>query len=155
MEFLVHWNFCQLFFYQFFIFSPNDSPSKTMKSIFYFIEKALFVFKIFKFLWLFPFVFTLFWYKRSNGIGKFMSWIGLHKFADVIFETTQQPLYITSSNLVRWYRNNKGIFLNLFCNLKSDWSLGRTEHWSLGSEEKIKFTFLLVFDNLVSKYRIF
>ena len=32
-----------------FIFSPN-SPSKTMKNAFYFIEKALFVPEIFKFL---------------------------------------------------------------------------------------------------------
>ena len=30
--------FCQIF-----IFSPNDSPSKTVKNVFYFIEKALFV----------------------------------------------------------------------------------------------------------------
>ena len=52
-----------------------------------------------------------------------MSYIGLHKFADVIFGITQKPLYITSSNLVREYILNKGIFLNLFCNLKSDWSL--------------------------------
>ena len=36
--------------YQMFIFSPNDSPSKTMKNVFYFIEKALFVLEIFKFL---------------------------------------------------------------------------------------------------------
>ena len=28
-------------FCQFFIFSPNDSPSKTMKSVFYLTEKAL------------------------------------------------------------------------------------------------------------------
>ena len=37
-------------FYQIFIFSPNDSPLKTMKNVFYFIEKALFVLEIFKFL---------------------------------------------------------------------------------------------------------
>ena len=37
-------------FYQIFIFSPNDSPSKNIKSFFYLIEKALFVFGIFKFL---------------------------------------------------------------------------------------------------------
>ena len=37
-------------FYQIFIFSSNDSPSKTMKNVFYFIEKALFVLKIFKLL---------------------------------------------------------------------------------------------------------
>ena len=28
-----------------------------------------------------------------------MSWIGLHKFVDAIFEITQQPFYITSSDL--------------------------------------------------------
>ena len=37
-------------FYQFFIFSPNDSPLKAMKNAFYFIKKALFVLEIFKFL---------------------------------------------------------------------------------------------------------
>ena len=37
-------------FYQIFIFSPNDSPSKSMKNIFYLIEKALFVLEIFNFL---------------------------------------------------------------------------------------------------------
>ena len=37
-------------FYQIFIFSPNDSPLKTMKNVFYFIEKALFVLEIFRFL---------------------------------------------------------------------------------------------------------
>ena len=37
--------FCEIF-----IFSSNDSPSKVMKNVFYFIEKALFVLKIFKFL---------------------------------------------------------------------------------------------------------
>ena len=43
-----------------------------------------------------------------------MSWISLPKFADVIFEITQQLLYITSSNLVRQYITNKGIILNMF-----------------------------------------
>ena len=37
-------------FYEIFIFSPNDSPSKTIKNVFYFIEKALFVLEILKFL---------------------------------------------------------------------------------------------------------
>ena len=37
-------------FYQIFIFSPNDSSLKTMKNVFYFISKALFVLNIFKFL---------------------------------------------------------------------------------------------------------
>ena len=39
--------FCVRYFYQIFIFSPNDSPSKTIKNVFYFIEKALFIFEIF------------------------------------------------------------------------------------------------------------
>ena len=34
--------------YQIFIFSPNDRLSKTMKNVFYFIKKALFVLEIFK-----------------------------------------------------------------------------------------------------------
>ena len=37
-------------FYQMFIFSSNDSPSKTIKNVFYFMEEAVFVLKIFKFL---------------------------------------------------------------------------------------------------------
>ena len=36
-----------------------------------------------------------------------MSWIGLHKFAGVIFGITQKPPYITPSNLVREYITNK------------------------------------------------
>ena len=40
---------CVHYFYQIFIFSPNDSPSKTMKNAFYFIKKALFVLEIIKF----------------------------------------------------------------------------------------------------------
>ena len=42
---------CVCYFHQFFIFSTNDSPSKTMKNAFYFIQKALFVLEIFKFLY--------------------------------------------------------------------------------------------------------
>ena len=30
-------------FYRIFVFPPNDSPSKNMKSVFYFIKKAFFV----------------------------------------------------------------------------------------------------------------
>ena len=33
----VHLKLVSAIFYQIFIFSPNDSPSKTMKSVFYFI----------------------------------------------------------------------------------------------------------------------
>ena len=48
---------CVRYFYQFFIFSPNDSPSKTMKNGFYFIKKALFVLEIIKFLYFRPSLF--------------------------------------------------------------------------------------------------
>ena len=39
---------CVCYFLSKFYFSPNDSPSKTMKNVFYFIEKALFIVEIFK-----------------------------------------------------------------------------------------------------------
>ena len=92
-----------------------------------------------------------------------MLWIGLYKFADVIFGVTQKPLYITSSNLVRLYITNKGICLNLFPNLKSDWSLvpGTSFSWKVcpskktGFERKINVTFLRLFDNHSSKYIFF
>ena len=41
------------FFYQVFVFPPNDSPSKTMKSVFYFVFYffiSVFVLEIFKLL---------------------------------------------------------------------------------------------------------
>ena len=38
------------FFFQTFIFLPNDSPSKIIKNVFHFIKKALFILEIFKFL---------------------------------------------------------------------------------------------------------
>ena len=67
--------------------------------VFYFIEKAIFVLEIFKFLYFFPFIFTPSRFKKTTGSGLIyvMNW--LHKFADVIFGISQKPLYITSSNL--------------------------------------------------------
>ena len=41
-------------FYQIFIFSSSETSSKTMKNVFYFILKALFVPEIFEFLYFFP-----------------------------------------------------------------------------------------------------
>ena len=87
-------------FYQMFIFSSNDSPLKDMTNVFYFIEKALFVlFSIFKFLHFFLHIPDYKWAYGNKII--MMSWIGLHKFATVIFGITQKSLYITSSNLFR------------------------------------------------------
>ena len=49
----------------FFFICFNDSPSKMMKNIFYFILKALFVLKIFKFLsWLFGHIEKTAWLER-------------------------------------------------------------------------------------------
>ena len=51
---------CVCYFLSNFYFSPNDIPSKTMKNVFYFIKKALFVLKIFKVLYFrFPLFFSL------------------------------------------------------------------------------------------------
>ena len=82
-----------------------------------------------------------------------MSLIDLHIFADVIFKISQKLLYITSSNLVRLYITNKGIFLKLFRNLKSDWSLAPDPFcfWQFcplkvtGFERKNKINFLKTF----------
>ena len=79
-----------------------------------------------------------------------MSWIGLHKFAGVIFGITQKPLYITWSNLIGYYITNKEVFVNLFYNLKSNWSVvpGPFRFWKLcwlkgtGFERKNKVNFL-------------
>ena len=48
-----------------------------------------------------------------------MSWIGLHKFSDVIFGITQKPLYVSSSNLVKWYITNKEMSLIFFVTLRA------------------------------------
>ena len=67
-----NFNFLKLMsaiFYQIFIFSSSDRSSKTMKNVFYFILKALFVLKIFKFLYFFPFLYTMSKFKRASGSG--------------------------------------------------------------------------------------
>ena len=56
-------------FYQIFIFSSSDRPSKSMKNVFDFTLKTLFVLKIFKFLYFFPFLSILSRFKRANGSG--------------------------------------------------------------------------------------
>ena len=61
----------------FYIFSLNDSHSKTVKNIFCFIWKTLFILKIFKFLQFFLFLTTLSWFKWTNGSGiiNFTNWL--------------------------------------------------------------------------------
>ena len=65
-------------FYQIFIISLNDSPSKIIKIVFYFIEKTLFVLTIFKFLYFFSFLSTLCRFKKTNKKGiiyDVMNWL--------------------------------------------------------------------------------
>ena len=51
---------CVRYFLSNFYFSRNNSPSKTTKNVFYFIEKTLFILEIFKFLYFhLPLFFTL------------------------------------------------------------------------------------------------
>ena len=71
-------NLVSVIFIKFLFFSPNDSPSKSMKNAFYFIEKALFVLKIFNFLYFFPFLSTLSRHKSTSGSGiiyDVMNWL--------------------------------------------------------------------------------
>ena len=115
---------CPLFFIKFLFFHQMMALPKLWK-VFFISSKKFFLFsrysKFCNFLPSFPhFPDT----KGRMEVEQFvMSWIGLHKFTDAIFEITQQPFYITSSDLVKWDITNKGIFLNLFGNLKSDWTL--------------------------------
>ena len=48
---IVHIKACVCYFLSNFYFSPNDSPSKHMKNVFYFIKWFLFVLEMFKFLY--------------------------------------------------------------------------------------------------------
>ena len=67
-------------------------------------------------LFFFTFISTFSRFKMINeNVIVYVSWIVLHKLADVNLGITQKALYITSSKLLII---NKGIFLNLFCNLK-------------------------------------
>ena len=76
---------------------------KTAKKCFLFHSKSSFnarnIYSIFLFLCFLSILFRL---KRANESKiSMMSWIGLHKVADVNFEITQKKLYITLSNFVR------------------------------------------------------
>ena len=48
-----------LFFYQVSIYSPDDSPSKTVKCAFYLMKEAVFVLNIFSFFFNFPLSFDI------------------------------------------------------------------------------------------------
>ena len=75
-------NACVHYFYQIFIFSPNDSSSKTMKNAFYFIQKAHFVPKIFIFLYFHCSLFFSLSAIDRNSITHFVSYLEKKKRYD-------------------------------------------------------------------------
>ena len=74
-------------------FSPKDKHSKTMTNVFISSKKLVLFLVYSNFCNFFP---SFLHFPDSKGqmeVEKFtMSWIGLHKFADVIFEITQKLL---------------------------------------------------------------
>ena len=108
-------------FYQIFIFSPNDSLSKTIKNVFLFNLKSSFRSQDVQIFVFFSLPFHIFQTQKDKWDWNNLSWICLHKLADVIFGITWKPLYITP--LYYTWSTGKQIFVNLFHNLKSNWSL--------------------------------
>ena len=119
-----HLKLTNAIFYQHFLFLSNDSSPKSMKSIFYLMQRAFFCSQDIQ-IFVFFSSFTYFWDRKEQmEVEQFsMSWINFHKFADVTFVITQKPFCIRSSNLTGLYITNKATFLNLFRNLKGDWWL--------------------------------
>ena len=89
------------FFIKFLFFHQIIALQKLWKM--FISSKKVFLFSRYSiFCYFFPFLPEFPDSKGQMEVGQFlMSWIGLHKFVDVIFGVTQNPLYITSSNLVR------------------------------------------------------
>ena len=154
---------CPIFFIKFLFFDQMIALQKQWK-IFFILSKKFFSFSRYSNCCNFSPSFPHF--PDSKGQMEvelfMMSWIGLHKFTGVIFGITQKPHYITPSNLVRWYITNKEIFVNLFRNLKSNWSLVPgpfCSRWlcplkGTGFRRKNKVNFFRVLDNPLSRYLI-
>ena len=91
-------------FYQIFVFHQMIAHQKLWK-VFFISSKKLFSFSRYSNFCNFSLPFHTFQIQKDkwkwNNFTNFMSWIGLHKFADAISEITQQLCHITSSNLVR------------------------------------------------------
>ena len=85
-----------------FYFFIKWKPFKNHEKCFLFDLKSSFCSQDIQFLVFFSLPFHTFQIQKDKWKwNSLMSWISLHKFANVIFEITQQMLYITSSNLVR------------------------------------------------------
>ena len=94
---------CVRYFLSNFYFSPNDSPSITMKNIFRFIEKALFVLKISQF---FILVFLLF-LPISHC---FRAWSKIYLKVYHIINCLKKNF---PKHLVSYWRSKKGMTLKL------------------------------------------
>ena len=95
---------CVCYFLSNFYFSSNDSPSKTMKNVFYFIWKALFVLEIFKFLY-FPSFFPVNhcfrgWSKKNLKIYDTINCLNENSITHFVwyFELAPDPFLILLNN---------------------------------------------------------
>ena len=89
------------YFFQIFIFSSNDSPSKIIKNIFYFMGKALFVLKIFKYFVIFSLLFHNFQIQKHKWKWK--------KLTDILI-CSQKYVLILSDITTKWSVLIKGFF---------------------------------------------
>ena len=110
------------FFYQIFIFLLNDSPLKTMKNVFFISSKNLFSFSRYSNSCNFFPSFPVSRFKRTNGSGiiyDVINWLTKICRSSLWNNSTTALHYIIKLGQI----TNKGIFLNLLHNLKSDCSL--------------------------------
>ena len=92
---------CVPYFLSFFFFHQMIALQKLWKVIL-FLLKSFFHSQDIQTFVFFPFLSPLCKHKTTMEVEWFMmSWIGLHKFPDVIFRITEKLLYITSPNLER------------------------------------------------------
>ena len=117
------------------------------------------------FSWFFPFLSKLSRFKRTNGSGiiyDVMNWFAYSCTCNFWNNSKTDLYYIMKLGQI--IHNYKGIFRNLLFNLNSDGSLvtgpvfvfdNFIHEQELGSKEKMKLTFLRLFDNPLSIYLIF
>ena len=86
---------CAWFFIKLLFFLPNDSPSKTEKKNKLFHLKNFSCSQDIQIFVLFSLPFHIFQIQKDKW-----TWIGLHKFLEIIFGITQKPLYIECLMLV-------------------------------------------------------
>ena len=119
-KFVAYFQLCVRYFLSLFYFFTKWKPFKNYEKCFLFHLKSSFHPRHIQIFVIFSLPFRTFEIQKGNGSGiiyDVTNWL-----AYVIFGITQKLLYITSSKRNKG-KTNKGIFLNLFRNLKSNWSL--------------------------------